>query len=130
MNRVLSWPHTPIFPGLLESLKGARAQTVVTDKGMIRFDLPLGVVEMKFSQPAQHLAAGTEVYVWWKRGGFVCAPAAELDREEREARGLAERLAQARSQLAEARRERVRRLAENIDIVLPGDAAPALRLVS
>jgi len=129
MNRVLSWPHTPIFPGLLDSLKGARSKTRVTERGMIRFDLPLGAVEMKFPNPQQQLKPGTEVYVWWKGGGFVCAPAAELDHEEDEARRLAERLMQARSHLADARRARQSQIAASVDIVLPVETSPLLRLV-
>ena len=129
MNRVLSWPHTPIFPGLLDSLKGPRSKTVVTGRGMVRFDLPLGTVQMRFPNPQQQLSPGTEVYVWWKGGGFVCAPAVELDREEDEARRLAERLVQARSHLADARRARQAPVAANVDIALPVETSPLLRLV-
>ena len=126
MNRVLSWPHTPIFPGLLEGLKGERSKTVVTERGMVRFDLPTGALEMKFSDVQQQIAPGTAVYVWWKNGGFVCAPAAEFDSEESESRQIAERLLQARSQLAAARSERQARLAAQVDIVLPGEVDTAL----
>src|SRR3954447_21114410 len=121
MNRVLSWPHTPIVPGLLDCLKERRHRTCVSERGTIRFVLPLGPVEMRFSNASQQPATGTSVYVWWKGGGFVCAPAAELDREEHEARRMAERLVQARSRLAEGRRERQARMAEQVDIVLPVD---------
>jgi hypothetical protein len=129
MNRVLSWPHTPLFPGLLESLKATRRKTEVTARGMVRFDLPAGAVEMKFPNPQQQLPPGTEVYVWWKGGGFVCAPAAELDREERESRRLAERLAQARSRLATARRARQAVPAADVDVVRAVDTAPLLHLL-
>ncbi|HUG21345.1 hypothetical protein [Piscinibacter sp.] len=125
MNRVLSWPHTAIVPGLLEGIKGERNTTVVTDKGMIRFELLLGPIEMKFSNPMQRLVPGTEVVVWWKGGGFVCAPAAEMDEEERESRCIADQVRNARSQLAEARKERQARIAAQIDIVLPPDAESA-----
>ena len=64
MSRVLSWPHTPIFPKLLDTLKVDRHQTAVTDKGTIRFDLYLGPVEMTFSNAQQQLPPGTEVQVW------------------------------------------------------------------
>ena len=121
MNRILSWPEAPIVPGLLEALSDERHETVVNDKGMIRLESPLGPVEMKFSQPAQQLPTGTEVIVWWKAGGFVCAPAQELDREESESRRIADSLAEARSHLAQARRERQARLAGNVDIVLPDE---------
>ncbi len=121
MNRVLSWPHTPIFPGLLEGLKSDRNEAVVTDKGTIRFDLFLGPVEMKFSNPHQQLPEGAEVFVWWKGGGFVCALSTEIDVEEQESRHIAERVTQARSQLAEARRERQARFLNDLDIVLPAE---------
>jgi len=111
MNRVLSWPHTPIVPGLLDMLKQGRHKTLVNDRGMIAFDLSLGQVEMKFCDPQHQLPAGTEVYVWWKGGGLVCAPAAELDADERAAREIAERFREIRLNLAAARREREARLA-------------------
>jgi hypothetical protein len=111
MNRVLSWPHTPIVPELLEALKAQRHKTVVNDRGMIRVDLAQGPVEMKFCDAQHQLLAGTEVYVWWKGGGFVCAPAAELDADERAAQEIAERFREVRLQLAQARREREERLA-------------------
>ncbi len=119
MNRVLSWPHTPIYPGLLEALKAERSRSVVTERGMIRFELPLGPVEMKFSSPEHQLDAGTEVYVWWKGGGFVCAPRREVRAEESEARCIVERVMQARSQLAAARKDRLARIAAHVDILLP-----------
>jgi len=125
MNRVLSWPHTPILPGLLDALKRKRCKTSVTAKGMIHFDLSLGPVEMKFSQAQQQLPPGTDVYVWWKGGGFVCAPTADVDEEEGYSRRISERVAQARSQIAQARRERPGRSGGPIDIVLPGEAEPA-----
>jgi hypothetical protein len=129
MNRVLCWPHTPIFPGLLDGLKIARSKTAVTERGTIRFDVAAGAVEMRFSSPRQQLPAGTRVYVWWKGGGFVCAPAAELDREEREARRLAERLAQARSRLAQARQVRTPCDAAPVDAAPRAETTPLLRLV-
>lgn len=127
MNRVLSWPHTPIVPGLLQGLKADRSKTVVTDKGMIRFDLFLGPVEMRFSRPEQALEPGTEVYVWWKGGGFVCAPTAEVDAEEEAARQIIDRVHEARIALAEARRERREKLLANVDIVLPADTPEPAR---
>ena len=119
MNRVLSWPHTPIFPGLLEPLKAERKRTVISERGMIRFQLPLGPVEMKFSNPHHQLDAGTEVYVWWKGGGFVCASVTELEPEEHDSRDIVDRLLEARSQLAAARKDRQARVAAHVDIVLP-----------
>jgi hypothetical protein len=119
MNRVLSWPHTRIVPGLLDDIKTGKHVTAVSDRGMIRFDLPLGPVEMKFSQHEHQLQPGTEVMVWWKGGGFVCAPTEEVDCEERESRDIAERVMQARTQLSQARHERQQRLASQVDIVLP-----------
>jgi hypothetical protein len=126
MNRILSWPDAPIVPGLLEALRDERHETVVNDKGMIRLDTPLGPVEMKFSPPAQQLPPGTAVCVWWKAGGFVCAPAQELAQEESESRRIADSLAEARSHLAEARRERQAKLAANVDIVLPDEVDETL----
>jgi hypothetical protein len=127
MNRVLSWPHTPMVPGLLDALKASRHTTVVTDRGTVRFTLPLGPVEMRFSEPRHQLAPGTEVFVWWKLGGFICAPSLEVKREERASRRMAERVRQARLRLAAARRERQAERAAHVDIVLPMDepAAPA-----
>lgn len=127
MNRVLSWPHTPILPGLLEGLKGERHRTFVTEKGMIYFDLFLGPVEMKFSQAQHQLPPGTEVYVWWKGGGFVCAPASDVDAEERRSRRINERVAQARMKLADARRERQAQRLNDVDIILPTDSELPLR---
>lgn len=122
MNRVLSWPHTPIFPGLLEGLKSERWKTAITAHGTVRFDLALGPVEMKFSNHDQQLPADTEVIVWWKGGGFVCALPDEIVCEEEEARNIAERIIEARTHLAAARAERQARLLHNLDIVLPAEA--------
>ena len=119
MNRVLSWPHTPIYPGLLDPLMGERHRTTINERGMVRFQLAMGPVEMKFSSPQHHLEAGTEVYVWWKGGGFVCAPVAEVRAEETEARGVAEQVMLARSHLAAARKDRQARLAAHVDVVVP-----------
>ncbi|HJV96341.1 MAG TPA: hypothetical protein VJ608_09910 [Albitalea sp.] len=107
MNRVLSWPHTPIFPGLLEPVMQGRTKTRVTDKGTIRLDLPLGTVEMRFSSPLHQLAPGEKVVVWWKGGGFVCAPSREVEAEEMQSRSIAERVLLARAQLASARKQRI-----------------------
>lgn len=118
MNRVLSLPHTPMFPGLLDGLQTGRHRTVVTEKGMVRFKEPLGAVEMRFSTAQHQLAPGTDVFVWWKAGGFVCAPAMEIEREERATQQVNQRVTLARAHLAEARAERKARLAANVDIVL------------
>jgi hypothetical protein len=123
MNRVLSWPHTPIYPGLLDPLKAERHRSVINERGMVRFELPLGPVEMKFSSPEHQLEPGTNVYVWWKGGGFVCAPVREVRAEKKEARDVEDRVMQARSQLAAARKERQARLAAApVDVVLPEPA--------
>jgi len=118
MNRVLSLPHTPMFPGLLDGLKKGRLRTAVTDKGTVRLKAPMGMVEMKFSTADHQLPAGTDVFVWWKVGGFVCAPASEVEREERDTEQVNQRLMLARAHLAEARAERRARLAAHVDIVL------------
>jgi hypothetical protein len=125
MNRVLSWPHTPIVPGLIEDLKAGRHMTLVTASGMVHFDASLGPVEMKFCNPHQQLAPGTEVEVWWKGGGFVCASTSELESEERQTRHIADSLAEARSRLAAARLERQARLAAGADA--PPRAEPELK---
>jgi len=49
MNRVLSWPHTPIFPGLLEGLKSDRNKAVVTDNGVTI----IGYTDLAGRLPAQ-----------------------------------------------------------------------------
>jgi hypothetical protein len=103
----------------LVALQSDRHQTVVTDKGMVRFAHELGAVEMRFSIAAQQLPPGTRVVVWWKGGGFLCAAIDELKAEQRETRSVAHSLSAARSRLAAARRERIERLTENVDIVLP-----------
>lgn len=122
MNRVLSWPSTPIVPGLIEGLKTGRHTTVVTDKGMVHVDASLGPVEMKFCNPHQQLPPGTEVEVWWKGGGFVCASTNELESEERQTRYIADSLAEARSRLAAARRERQARIDAGAAAPRPVDA--------
>ena len=126
MNRVLSWPHTPIYPGLLDALMVERNRTVVTNKGTVRFDLLTGPVEMRFSSRLHQLQPGTDVYVWWKGGGFVCAPTAEIDAEESASRSIAERVIQARARLGAAREERAARLLANPDIALPVSAEDRL----
>jgi hypothetical protein len=121
VNRVLSLPHTTIVPGQLEALRARRRRTVVTTKGMVRFDLPEGAVEMKVAAGQVPFAPGTEVYVWWKGGGFVSAPTAEVDAEERRARQVEQRVAQARESLAAARADRWARISAYGELA----AAPA-----
>lgn len=110
MNRVLSLPHTTIVPGQLAALRERRRRTIVTARGMIRFELREGPVEMKVAAGQVPFAAGTEVYVWWKGGGFVAATTAEVDAEERRARQVQQRVAQARETLAAARADRWARI--------------------
>jgi len=62
----------------------SRSVHVLHGKGMIRFDLFLGPVEMKFSNAQQQLPPGTEVQVWWKGTGFVCATAEDIEAEVHE----------------------------------------------
>jgi len=119
MNRVLSWPHTPIFPGLLDALKLERRRTRVSERGTIRFDLPAGAVEMRFSPGEHALPAGTEVYVWWKGGGFVCAPVRELKREQRHEQSIAHRVSEARARLEAARADREARLSAPVELGPP-----------
>jgi hypothetical protein len=121
MNRVLSWPHTPMLRALLEHLKTERQETAVSPRGMVRIEHELGTAEMNFSVPEQQLEPGTQVYVWWKGGGFVCAAISEFKAEEREARSIAEQVLQARSQLAAARKQRQESRVSHVDIELPAD---------
>jgi hypothetical protein len=110
VNRVLSLPHTTIVPGQLEALRARRRRTIVTVKGMVRFELPEGAVEMKVAAGQVPFVPGTEVYVWWKGGGFVSAPTSDVDAEERRARQVEQRVAQARESLAAARADRWARI--------------------
>ena len=121
MNRVLSWPRTPVLNGLLDALKRERQRTEVTPQGTVRFEHPLGIIEMTFSLPAEQPAPGTSVYVWWKGGGFVCAPVDEYRAEQREAQAAIDRVNEMRLHLAEARRHRHGELVSHVDIELPID---------
>jgi hypothetical protein len=64
---------------------------------------------------------GTEVYVWWKGGGFVSAPKTEVDAEERRAHLIQQRVAQARETLAAARADRWARISAYAELA----SAPA-----
>lgn len=110
MHRILCWPHTAVVPGLIASIQRGRVVAQITRKGMVRLELPLGNVEMKFANVREQLEPEAPVYVWWRGGGFVCAPIPEVDAEEARLRGIAERVSQARSHLASARKEREARL--------------------
>jgi hypothetical protein len=110
VNRVLSLPHTTIVPGLLDTLKSVRSRTRITPKGMIRFELSRGPVEMRLVPGQPPIDPGTEVYVWWKGGGFVCAPSSEVDAAERRTRSIERRVIKARETLAAARADRWARL--------------------
>jgi hypothetical protein len=124
MNRVLSLPHTTLFPGLLSELQRSRLRTVVRPNGIVRFEPPGGVVEMRFARGQAPIAAGTEIYVWWKAGGFVCAPTADIDAEERRARRIEQRVAQAREALAAARADRALRESAYMDLQPPPQQQP------
>ena len=83
MNRVLAWPQTRIVPGLLRPLKSGRAETVVTDRCTVRFELPLGAVEMGFLSKEQELPPGTKVHVRFapeRCRGLIQWPAKEEQR--------------------------------------------------
>lgn len=112
MNRILSLPLTTMTPAHLLSLTKERHETRVTPLGTVVLSSELGSVEMSFSSAEQPLRVGTRVYVWWKGGGFVCAPANEVDAEAAESLRVARRVADARSALAEARRERASRFGD------------------
>ena len=119
MNRVLSWPQTPVLKGLLEALRRERQRTEVTPRGTVRFEHALGTIEMAFSLPEQQPEPGTSVYVWWKGGGFVCAPIDEYRAEQRETQAIVDRVNEMRLHLAEARRHRHDELLSHFDIELP-----------
>jgi hypothetical protein len=109
MNHVLSLPHTLTLPGLLEPWMKGQHRTVVTRNGMVRLEGERGRVEMRFSDGQPTLPPGTEVYVWWKGGGFVCASVEEMHAEQQHAETVAARVTQARARLDEARRARADR---------------------
>jgi hypothetical protein len=109
MNRVLSWPLLPLLAQQLEQVARSRHVAVVGDKQAVRITLPFGVVEMLIAPNQQPLLAGTEVYVWFKGGGFLCGPKREIDLAERESRHALRRVKAARAA----------RLAADIDILLP-----------
>ena len=121
MNRVLSWPHTPMLNALLGALKRTRQRTVISDHGMVRFEHALGTVEMKFARRDEQLPPGTPVFVWWKGGGFVCATQDEMMAMRLAERHLADRLAQARAHLARVRQQRREEFLMNLDLELPLD---------
>lgn len=109
MNRILSLPLNTLTPAQLHALTKSRHETEVTPSGSIILQHEMGPVEMRFSSAENPLAPGIRVYVWWKGGGFVCAPANEVDEEAAESLRIEQRVAEARSALAEARRERASR---------------------
>lgn len=119
MNRVLSWPVLPILAQHLEQVARTRHVAVVGDKQAVRITLPFGVIEMLIAPNQQPMLAGTEVYVWFKGGGFLCGPKREIDLAERESRHALRRVKAARAALAASRAERAARLAADIDILLP-----------
>jgi hypothetical protein len=106
MNHVLSEPTTAIVPGLLKPLKSGRHETLVSSRRTVRFELAQGPVEMGFLDGDPALEPGTRVYVWWKGGGFVCAPVEEVRAEEEQALAIAERVLRERERLQAARRAR------------------------
>lgn len=119
MNRVLSWPSVPIAAQHLEQVARARHVAVVTDRQSVRFTLPFGDIEMHIAPHQQPMLPGTQVYVWFKGGGFLCGPKREIDLSERESRHALRRVKAARAALAASRAERAARLAADIDILLP-----------
>jgi hypothetical protein len=111
VNHILSLPYATTTPSQLSELRDIRHETEITPSGTVRLSHRTGTVEMRFSSMSHPLPAGTSVYVWWKGGGFVCAPVAEVDAETMETQRIAERVAQARAALANARQERSARIA-------------------
>ena len=119
MNRVLSWPVVPIPAQHLEHVARNRHVVRVSDKRGVRLEFPFGTVEMMLAPNQQPLDIGVEVYVWFKGGGFLCGPKAQIDHDERESRRALRRVKAARAALAASRAERAARLAADIDILLP-----------
>jgi len=119
MNRVLSWPLLPLLAQHLEQVARSRHVAAVSEKQAVRITLPFGVVEMLIAPNQQPMLPGTEVYVWFKGGGFLCGPKREIDLAERESRHALRRVKAARAALATSRAERAARLAADIDILLP-----------
>ena len=99
-------------PAQLLSLTKERHETRVTAKGSVLLVNELGSVDMEFASAEHPLRTGTRVYVWWKGGGFVCAPANEVDSEAEESLRVSRRVAEARLALADARRERASRFGD------------------
>jgi hypothetical protein len=119
MNRVLSWPLLPLPAQHLEQVVRSRHVAVISDKQAVRITLSFGTVEMLIAPNQQPMLPGTEVYVWFKGGGFLCGPKREIDLAERESRHALRRVKAARAALATSRAERAARLAADIDILLP-----------
>lgn len=119
MNRVLSWPSVPIPAQHLEQVARSRHLADVSDRQSVRIILSFGTIEMLIAPNQPPLLAGTEVYVWFKGGGFLCGPKREIDLAERESRHALRRVKAARAALAASRAERAARLAADIDILLP-----------
>lgn len=119
MNRVLSWPLVPILAQHLEQVVRNRHVAEVGDKQLVRLQFPFGIIEMPLAPHQEPMLPGTEVYVWFKGGGFLCGPKREIDLAERESRHALRRVKAARAVLAASRAERAARLAADIDILLP-----------
>ncbi len=109
MNRILSLPLHTVTPAQLQALNKERHETQVTPFGSVVLSHGMGQVEMRFASAESPLRPGVRVYVWWKGGGFVCAPADEVDARAAESERVARRVSDARSALAEARKERASR---------------------
>ncbi|MFM8898808.1 MAG: hypothetical protein ACKOF9_02520 [Burkholderiales bacterium] len=109
MNRVLSLPLNTVTPAQLQALTRGRHDTQVTGFQSVVLNHGLGQVEMRFAPAENPLEAGARVYVWWKGGGFVCAPADQVDAQAAESARVARRVSDARFALAEARKERASR---------------------
>lgn len=121
MNRILSLPLNTLTPAQLQALTKIRHETEVTASASVVLQHETGTVEMRFSSAENPLASGVRVYVWWKGGGFVCAPANEVDAEAAESLRIERRVADARSALAEARRERASRFGNLNSAPMPLD---------
>ena len=114
----------PTLAQHLEQVARSRHVAVIGEKQAVRLSFPFGTIEMLLAPHQEPFLPGTEVYVWFKGGGFLCGPKLDIDDDERESRRALRRVKAARAALAASRAERAARLAADIDILLPDlDAA-------
>jgi hypothetical protein len=111
MARILVTHHVFDLHLIGLSVQGQRIRVVVDADGEIQLQTPRAKVRLHLSENDKGgpLLPGDVVYVWWHAGGFVCAPADELDDSERHRLDMKEEVRLARERLAQARRDRASR---------------------